>query len=191
MPRGWVGSVLVVACLGMVGCSSPQEAEETLPKAPSPASAEPTLEPLGPVDFPVPDEAREQTEAGAIAMATYYLDLVDYARPSLDGDMFLGLSEACETCEQMAAGFAVERGLGNRYEGGDITIDTVGTVVLSGPSADLTLTMRQAPARLIGPDDQEILDRATGELRLSGGMVLAWSSVRQGWLVAQLNAERY
>ncbi len=74
-------AVLAVLALASAGCSEPGQPSTSLPTATS-TSAEPTLEPLGPPDFPVPAEAREQTEAGAIAMASYYLDLIDFARQS-------------------------------------------------------------------------------------------------------------
>jgi hypothetical protein len=183
-------AVAAAVGLGLTGCSDPGTPSDTLPTAAS-TSAEPTLAPLGPADFPVPAEAREQTDAGALAMASYYLDLIDKARASMDGQPFLDLSQECETCQQLAAGFAVEKAAGNRYDGGDLRIDTVGPIVLSGSTADLTLTMLQGASTLLGPDGQGIPSRSTPDTRLSGGMVLTWDSIRDGWLVSQLNAEQY
>jgi hypothetical protein len=183
-------AVVAAVGLGLTGCSDPGTPSDTLPTAAS-TSAEPTLVPLGPADFPVPAEAREQTEAGALAMASYYLDLIDRSREAMDGQPFLDLSQSCDTCEQLAAGFAAEKAAGNRYQGGDLRIDTVGRTTVSGTTADLTLTMLQAASTLVGSDGKVVPDRSTPDTRLSGGMVLNWDSIREGWLVEQLNAEQY
>src|SRR4051794_41564519 len=63
---------LAVAAALVAGCSSKHEANDTLPSA-SQTSASPSLEPLGPADFPVPEEARTQDAAGAEAALHYYL----------------------------------------------------------------------------------------------------------------------
>ncbi|WP_131801760.1 hypothetical protein [Klenkia soli] len=182
--------MVAVLALGLAGCSDPGTPSNTLPTAAT-TSAEPTLALLGPADFPVPAEAREQTEAGALAMATYYLDLIDLARSSMNGEPFLALSDGCETCDQLAAGFDAERAAGNRYDGADLMISSVGPIVLRDRTADLTLTMSQAASTLLDASGQAVPDRSTPATRLSGGLVLEWDSVRTVWLVTQLNAEQY
>jgi hypothetical protein len=66
---------LAVATALVGGCASKHEANDTLPSA-SETSPSPSLEPLGPADFPVPAEARTQDAAGAEAALRYYLALI-------------------------------------------------------------------------------------------------------------------
>ncbi|MCO7218517.1 hypothetical protein [Klenkia sp. PcliD-1-E] len=177
------------ALLVLAGCSEPQAANDTLPTA-APTSATPTLEPLGPADFPVPDEAREQTEAGAEAMAVYYLDLLDQTKSrvgggGLDVAALQSLSNACETCDQVTDGFVNADRMGYRYEGGDLQDPSFGSVTVSDNSADIAFTVRQASARVIGSDGSEV--RSSPEMLLRGGIVLRWDSVRDGWIATQLN----
>src|SRR4051794_41324347 len=63
---------LAVAMALVGGCSSKHEANDTLPSA-SETSATPSLEPLGPADLPMPDDARSQDAAGAEAFVRYYM----------------------------------------------------------------------------------------------------------------------
>src|SRR3954470_12140999 len=93
------GLTVATALLG--GCAAKHEASETLPSA-SETSASPSLQPLGPADFPVPDEARVQSDAGARAAARYYLSLTTYAFHTLDTDPLRDLSRNCEFCTNLA-----------------------------------------------------------------------------------------
>lgn len=189
MRRGAFVTVAVALVLAVAGCSEPQQANDTLPTA-SETPAEPTLEPLGPADFPVPDEAREQTEAGAEAMAVYYLDLLDYVKAqvggrSLDTAPLRDLSNDCEVCEQVADGFDNANASGYIYEGGELDPPSIGTVSYVVPSADIAFTVQQAAARVVGTGGVEV--RSSEQVTLRGGIVLEWNSVRAGWIATQLN----
>src|SRR5215212_8862000 len=71
-----VAGLGVVAVL-LVGCAEKREASGSLPE-PTPTSTSAELEPLGPPDFPMPNEARTQDAAGAEAALRYYLSLIDH-----------------------------------------------------------------------------------------------------------------
>lgn len=177
------------ALLVLAGCSDPQPANDTLPSAGS-TSASPTLEPLGPADFPVPDEAREQTEAGAEAMAAYYLDLIDRTKgqvgtPDLDADSMRALSDGCEVCDQIAASFENGQSLGYTYNGTDLADPSIGSIVVDGSTADVTFTVEQSALSVVGPDGVEV--RSSPAVLLRGGMVFDWDAVRDGWIATQLN----
>jgi hypothetical protein len=181
--------VLAVLALAVAGCSEPEQPSTSLPTAVS-TSAEPTLEPLGPADFPVPAEAREQTEAGATAMATYYLDLLDYMKAeveggSLDTGPLRALSQDCETCDQVADGFDNASAEGYAYEGGDLAAPAFGSVALTPPTADVVFTVTQSAARVLRTDGSEV--RTSAETTLRGGIVLRWDGARTVWIADQLN----
>lgn len=181
---------LAVVAAVLAGCSEPEQPSTTLPTATSTSAAQAPLEPLGPADFPVPDEAREQTEAGAIAMAMYYLDLIDHVKDQMvsgtvDSAALRDLENECEVCEQIAAGFDAEVAAGNHYEGADLTLQPGVTATVTGLSADVVFIVEQAPATSIGPDQSVI--RTTDVTTLRGGMVFEWSEVRNGWIASQLN----
>src|SRR4051794_20279988 len=91
---------LAVATAMLGGCAAKHEASDTLPSA-SETSASPSLEPLGPADFPVPDEARTQDAAGAEAFLRYYLELVTHQQAK-DGAPLRDLSHGCDLCLSLA-----------------------------------------------------------------------------------------
>lgn len=179
----------LAALLVLAGCSEPEAANDTLPTATS-TSASPTLEPLGPADFPVPDEAREQTEAGAEAMARYYLDLIDRTKDQvgsaeLDANSMRDLSNGCEVCDQIAASFENGQSLGYTYDGTDLADPSISATVLDGSTADITFTVEQSALTVVGADGVEV--RSSPAVLLRGGMVFDWDDVRDGWIATQLN----
>lgn len=188
MRRGaWVA--LPAAVLVLAACSDPQPANDTLPTAES-TSAAPTLEPLGPADFPVPDEAREQTEAGAQAMAVYLVDLINHLNQQLgsgtvDTGAFRDLTNACEVCDQVADGFDAEIANGNRYDGATLTPESPPTATVTGREADVIWVLVQSAAQSIGPDGQVV--REIPETVLRGGVVMQWDPIRQAWIADQMN----
>jgi hypothetical protein len=92
--RRQLGVRVVAGCLVAVaalsGCAQKQEASTTLPSGSSTSGEE--LPPLGPADFPVPDEARRQTEAGVLAFGNYYFDLSNSSLASRDTSQLRQLS---------------------------------------------------------------------------------------------------
>jgi hypothetical protein len=119
-----VGAVIGTALLA--GCSEKQEANDTLP---SPSAAETTeeLPEVGPADFPVPDEARTKDAAGAEAFLRYWIDLIDRQRAIPAGQPIRDLGPECDTCLRIARNYDDAAAAGQRYEGGDLALDSVAT----------------------------------------------------------------
>jgi hypothetical protein len=191
MRLGRTAAAAAVGIAVLTGCSDGGTANETLP--PVTSSAAPTsdaLQPLGPPDFPVPDEARAKTPEGVLAFTTYYLQLTDRVLPSLDPTPLRDLSRGCEACEALAAGYDADRAAGYRYEAGELSIDSTGTSVVEGDTGEISFLLTQPPVRVFDANDQLVPERETDTYQLSGGMVLQWDARKTTWLVTQLTADR-
>lgn len=189
MRRGaWVAGS--AALLVLAGCSDPQPANDTLPTAVS-TSAAPTLEPLGPADFPVPDEAREQTEAGAEAMADYYLGLVNFVGQQANADTapLLDLSSGCATCAQIAAGVDALRAAGQRVEGAQLRVNSFGSTDLRSGEASIAWLVSEAPSQTFDSNGQEIASEARPGQQLGGGIDFSWDDERTAWIATQVTLD--
>ena len=108
------------------GCSEKSEANDTLPSA----SASPTTEalpPVGPADFPVPDEARTKDAAGAEAFLRYWIDLINRQRAIPAGQPLRELGPKCDECLRIARNYDDAAAAGNKYEGGELSIAVLAT----------------------------------------------------------------
>ena len=117
--RGAVAGLLLGTAL-LSGCSEKQEANDTLPSA----SAAPTTEalpPVGPADFPVPEEARTKDAAGAEAFLRYWIDLLNRQRAIPAGQPLRDLGPECQECLRIAQNYDEVAAVGQRYDGGDLT----------------------------------------------------------------------
>lgn len=192
MRGGW--ALRGLACLAVVavftsGCSDKQEPQAAPPTTTS-ATASPTLPPLGPADFPVPAEARQKTEAGALAFAKYYLQLSNHLAPTLDSQPLRDLSVNCETCNQLADSFDHDKAAGYHYVGGNVTVASTGSISVSGSKAELSFLLKQEAMQVLDGSGAEVPGKSSPAYELSGGMVLNWDDADSAWLVAQLDAER-
>src|SRR3954447_19890417 len=115
------GLAVATALLG--GCAAKHEASDTLPSA-SETSASPSLEPLGPTDFPVPDEARTQDAAGAEAALRYYLALITH-QAGKDGQPLRDLSQDCNFCNFLADRADQDAAAANTLTGGKIGVEDI------------------------------------------------------------------
>jgi len=189
--RQW-GVRVVAGCLVAVaalsGCAEKHEASTTLPSASS-TSGE-GLPPLGPADFPVPDEARRQTEAGVLAFGSYYFDLSNSSLASRDTSQLRQLSRDCVACDELADSFDADRAAGNTYQGGGLSITGTGTVVVNESDAHFSFVVQQAARTVLDAQGNPLPDRASPAYQFTRGMRLAWDSSRVTWLVTQLDAER-
>ena len=186
-----VAAAVLVGVAVLAGCSDGEKANETLPSTRStPAETTESLPPLGPPDFPVPDEARQQTPEGVVAFTMYYLDLADFLLPSLDAEPLRALSSSCEACDQLAAGYESDKVAGVRTEGGDISVTSTGTAVAEGGRGEVSFLLHQTAVSAFDAAGQLIAERASPDIDLSGGMTLSWDTRRSTWLVTQLTAER-
>ena len=189
-----LGRAIAAAAVGiavLAGCSDGGTANETLPPATSPAA--PTaeaLQPLGPSDFPVPDEARKKTPEGVRAFTQYYIDLTEHQLSSLDPQPIRDLSRDCEVCDQLADGYDADRAAGYRYQGEPLTITSTGTAVVEGDRGEISFLLNQPPVVLYDSNNQLVSDRQSDAYQLTGGLILEWDNAASSWLVTQLTADR-
>ena len=98
---GWSVAGLVVGTALLTGCSEKVEANDTLPST-SAAETTEALPPVGPADFPVPDEARTKDAAGAEAFLRYYIDLINRQQAIPAGQPLRDLGPDCQDCLRIA-----------------------------------------------------------------------------------------
>jgi hypothetical protein len=187
MQWGRTAAAAAVGIAVLTGCSDGGTANETLPSVSS--SAAPTsnaLQPLGPVDFPMPPEAREETEQGAIAAGQYFLQLTVYAYQKGNADAIGELSQDCEYCNDLVAGIREDAAAGNRVTGGDITIEDAGQAVLSQENSEVAFTVSQSALSVTGPGGQILSDRTQPAFRVFTALGLQWSDQQCAWVVNQV-----
>jgi hypothetical protein len=189
--RRWtlrLGAGLVLTASLLSGCSAKQEANQTLPTS-SAAETTPELPPLGPEDFPVPDEAREKTSDGALAFAKYYMSLgTEIGKGDLPAQVLLDLStDECRLCAQVAASFSADQAAGYTYRDSHYTFKELGPPLVEGDKAELGFVYAQSAYSVVDGSGQEVPDRAgaaSGDLQ--SGMLLSWKDDVRSWLVASL-----
>jgi len=182
----WAVAGLVVVTTLLSGCSEKVEATDTLP----PTSASPTTEtlpPVGPADFPLPDEARTKDAAGAEAFLRYYIELSNRQQEVLDGQPLRDLGPDCQECLRIAQNFDEVAAAGHRYEGGEITLNDVTPPQMQGERASISFGARQEAVRLVDRAGN-VVDQGLDVLPNQGsGITLVWASDDETWLVEALN----
>jgi hypothetical protein len=177
------GLAIAAAVLG--GCSSKQGANDTLPSA-TETSASPTLEPLGPADFPVPDEARTQDAAGAEAALRYYLNLVSHQHGK-DGQPLRDLSRHCDLCTFLADRTDQDAAAGYTVEGGGTTVTDMAAPAVAGSHAEFSFSISQAAVVVQAPDGSLVAERQSEAIPLlNGAAAMDWDSSEQAWMLTQL-----
>src|SRR3954451_11526073 len=136
----WAVAGLVLGTTLISGCSEKVEANDTLPST-SAAETTEALPPVGPADFPVPDEARTKDAAGAESFLHYWIDLLNHQRAIPDGEPIRDLGPACDTCLRIARTYDDTASAGYRYVGGDFALDGVATE-LQGDAAVINFIAR-------------------------------------------------
>jgi hypothetical protein len=180
-----VATGLAVVAVLASGCSEPQQASETLPSAVE-TSESPALEPLGPPDFPVPDEARVQDAAGAEAFLRYYLELVE-RQASRGGQPLRDLSLDCSFCQFLADRADEDAAAGYQYVGGVLTIDSMSPPAVTGALAEFAFSASQSAVQILDADGNPVSGRGADAIsNLSGAAAMNWSSTAQVWLMTQL-----
>jgi hypothetical protein len=185
-----VAAGAVVAISVLAGCSDGETANETLPPSSTAAETSESLTPLGPPDFPVPDEAREKTPEGVTAFARYYLALSDHLLTSLDSQPLRGLSQNCEVCDQLADGYDADKAAGLRYEGGKLEVNSTGTAVVESGSGEVSFFLTQEAVTVYDAAGIMVANKTSDSYDLGGGMSLEWDAVSQGWVVTALTLDR-
>jgi hypothetical protein len=183
--------LVVAAAAPLTACSAEAEHQPSaeLPPASS-SSAEPTpeLPPLGPKDFPVPDEARTQDEAGAEAYLRYFVGLLNRQQAIPSGQALRALSQDCQECQAIAQ--RLDQAATNRWrlEGGALHIVGEPGISVVGSEARLSFFARTEAGRVYGSDGTELTDEAiTEQRRISSSLTLKWSRDRRAWVPTGLS----
>jgi hypothetical protein len=167
------------------GCSEKQEANDTLPST-SAAETTEALPEVGPADFPVPAEARTKDAAGAEAFLRYYIELSNRQQELLDGQPLRDLGPDCQECLRIARNFDDAAEAGQRYEGGEITLNDVAAPHLNGDEATINFGAKQTAVRLIDGAGATV-DELALQPNLISGIRLTWLEDDRAWIVAGLN----
>jgi hypothetical protein len=179
-----------VAIVVVSGCSADeQQASTELPPATS-ASAEqtPELPPLGPEDFPVPNEARVQDEAGAEAFLDYFIELINRQQAIPEGQPLRDLGPDCRQCLVVAQRFDEASAAGFKIRGGELSIiDGPGTA-LQDDRANLSFIARAEPATVVDSSGDPVPgEQQAAQERLPSALSLTWSPERNSWLASGLS----
>ena len=176
----------------LAGCSAEgQQASTELPPASS-TSAEPTpeLPPLGPADFPVPDEARVQDEAGAEAFLRYYIDLINRQQAIPNGEPLRILGPDCGDCQRVARQYDEVAAAGQRDEGGALSITTDPGVRVTDDEARVSFIVRVEGIRLVEASGEPVEGASFDpQPRVPSGALLVWSDEAQSWFMRTLTIE--
>jgi Family of unknown function (DUF6318) len=191
--RRW--TLRFAACLGVLtvlisGCTEKQQANETLPSASKTSTSESQekLPPLGPEDFPMPEEARTKDAAGAEAFIRYYLDLYNWTKGNQDTTFFRSLARGCETCDRLSDQLDEATAAGATYRGGDVRVDAISTPLVRGNESQAAFRITETALAVMGRNGQPLQGRSFPERTSNScGAILTWSSNTSTWLVKQLD----
>ena len=178
--RSVAGLALVTVLVG--GCSEKQEANATLPSTSATETTE-ALPEVGPADFPVPDEARTKDAAGAEAFLHYWIDLLNRQRAIPAGQPLRDLGPDCQNCLRIAENYDEAAAAGNRYEGGELTINAVAEPTFDGDKVIVSFGARREPVAIVDGNGATIDAQPDVAPNLASGITLAWSPEDQAWVV--------
>jgi Family of unknown function (DUF6318) len=187
--------VLVAAALVgvavLAACADGETANETLPATTlTSGSAEPSrsLAPLGPADFPVPDEARQQTPAGATAFIRYYLELMNRSTDDMDTTFLRQLAQECATCQRVAQETEMDAAAGYHYVGGDLILRGELQAAITAPGqAQAAFLLDQQPLQVATADGRPVPDLSFPAIgHLSSGASLTWRQETGSWALTEL-----
>jgi hypothetical protein len=183
----WVIAGLVVGTTLLSGCSQKVEANDTLPStSTSPTTA--SLPPVGPADFPVPDEARTKDAAGAEAFLRYFIDLINRQQAIPAGQPIRDLGPECQECLRIARAFDESAAAGYRYNGGELSLNDVPAPQMDGDRADIVFGARAEAVSLRDAAGAAVPGgQAEAQPNAGSGIALAWSEPDQSWLVVEFN----
>jgi Family of unknown function (DUF6318) len=177
--------LLLLGTVALTGCSEKQQASETLPSASATPSAE-DLPPLGPADFPVPDEARTKDAAGAEAFLRYWIDLINWQRDIPAGQPLLELGPECADCRRIAENYDEVAAAGRRYDGGQLRLNDVTEPQLKDNQASINFGLRQEAVVLVDGGGTPVDAGMPMRSNLSSGVTLVWSELDESWLVKSM-----
>lgn len=180
----WAIAGLVVGTTLLSGCSEKVEANDTLP----PTSASPSaddLPPLGPADFPVPDEARTKDAAGARAFLDYWVALLNRQQAIPAGQPLRDLGPQCNECLRIARVYDESAASGRRYDGGLLSIVSVASPTVEGEETTVSFIASEEATQLVDASGA-IVESVDADGDLSSGVNLEWSDRLHTWLVTSM-----
>jgi hypothetical protein len=141
-----VGAVFATAACGGDPSSSPSPSPSVSP-SPSPSSTAPTPPPL-------PDAARKDTKAGAVAFVRHYVELLNYAQFTGEVRPLEEVSaKTCETCNSVAQVIDDLYAKGGMVKGGERTLGR--HLAQRGAEGGVILfRVRSTPQTIIVPGEQ-------------------------------------
>jgi hypothetical protein len=180
--------------LFLAGCAEKHEASTTLPPvsdaAAATSSSAAAVPAVGPADFPVPMEARQHTPAGVQAFTRYYIELINHQLASLDSTPLRELSRNCSTCTALANSYDRDRAAGHKYEGGLISVASLGSAGVDGDIGETSFDLRQQAVTVRDASGAPIPTLASAGVALGGGVRLRWEDRRSTWLMIQFDVAR-
>jgi len=191
MRLGRTTAAVVVGIAVLAGCSDGETANETLPPAtPSAAPTSDALRPLGPLEFPVPPEARVESLAGASAFVDYYVALMGRAQTRLTSEGLRELSSDCKSCTVFADGIDDYASRSYRVEGGGIELKGASDPVMINRRAEFSISVQQKMMKVSDPTGKTIEDLSTPNSAYpASGAAAVWSSISGSWLMAELTIQ--
>ncbi|SDL61893.1 hypothetical protein SAMN05660642_00447 [Geodermatophilus siccatus] len=194
MTRRWTLRLvtgLAAGALVLSGCSERQEAADTLPEADAtPSASQPELPPLGPTDLPMPAEARTQDAAGAEAFVRYYIDLINRTSTVMDAAPLREFSDGCLDCDRIAHVVDKDAALGHQYDGGLISITTMGEALLRETTAEMAMRADVSGLAVEDASGNALPDLSSpAYTNLNGGAALKWDARQDTWIMTALTLE--
>ena len=178
----WAVAGLVLGTTLLSGCSEKVEANDTLPST-SAAETTEALPPVGPADFPVPDQARTKDAAGARAFLDYWVALLNRQQAIPAGQPIRDLGPDCLECLRIAQNYDEAAVAGNKYVGGELSVHGLATPLVEDEQAVLSFAVRREPASLVNGDGTVLEARTDAAPDLSSGITLVWSTADKSWSV--------
>jgi hypothetical protein len=108
----------VVLLLALAGCGGDPKADPS-PSPSSPSTSPVSTTPSAPV---LPEEAKADTKAGAIAFVKYYVELINHAQATGDVDVLAAVEDpGCESCSKGRTVLEEIYKAGGTIHGGELT----------------------------------------------------------------------
>ncbi|MGY2873811.1 hypothetical protein ACVW00_001001 [Marmoricola sp. URHA0025 HA25] len=175
---GAVAVLVVVAVLLVVtGCGADPKAD------PSPAPSTPVTSPVSttPSAPVLPEEAKANTKAGAVAFVKYYVELINHAQATGDvGSLQAVEAKECRSCANARETLNTIYGAGGHIEGGALSASITSAARRPDPGEwTVFAAVSFGPQKVIRPD---------GSTSLKGGrsvMTLVVRYQNAAWLVDQ------